>query len=292
LIVLALLGHGSAIFLAIPLVVFAFWRAMPNRRWIAVAITTALVLYLPWQAYQHWGDPPGDRLVKWQIGGEPEITQRGTLQTIVDDYRVAGVGGTLHNKLSNVEAIVWNATTTGELEEARRFVNEGHFGETLKTVRRIRFYNLLPCLGFLLLGPLAMGLRALRSRGRPRGPEWRFALQGGALTLAACVVWILLLFGNTAAETVIHQGTLAVPLLAIAVCAAAAYASDRRFGIGLVTFNALFVLALYAPEMSPPPESSYSIVAALVAALALGGFCWTVLRSPWTTETAEYTLAP
>ena len=107
----------------------------------------------------------------------------------------------------------------------------------------MRFYGFLPLLGFLLLGPLAMAFRAAVDRGGGRGPEWRFALRAGALALAATAFWALAMFGNPISEAVLHQGCLAVPLLAIFACVAAAYAVDRRFAACLVAFNAIFVVA-------------------------------------------------
>ncbi len=140
-----------------------------------------------------------------------------------------------------------------------------------------------------LIALLAMPVRALLDRDGERGPEWAFALTGAGLCLAACLVWALLMFGNSISETVIHQGTLAVPLLAICVCAAAAYASYPSFGVGLVAFNALLVLALYAPVVVPPLGTSYSVIAGIVAAIALVGFCWAALRAPWVSADGEYT---
>jgi hypothetical protein len=288
----SILGHGSSIFLLIPLLVLAAWRALPSWRWVAVAVASALVLYAPWQAYQKYGDPPGNRLVKWQLGGSEDIDNRGVGETIVDGYRQEGIGGTLGNKRQNVEAIVGVGEVKAALNGSDGDESSGAVARTIEDLRWVRFLGLLPCIGFLLLGPMAMAVRAALDRGGGRGPEWRFALGAGALTLAACVVWALLMFGNPISEAIIHQGSLAVPLLAICVCAAAAYGSYPRFGIGLVAFNALFVLFLYVPALVAPPGTSYSVIAAILAAAALGGFCWTALRAPWTTADSEYTPAP
>jgi hypothetical protein len=289
---LAMLSHGSSVFLLAPVVVFGAWRALPNRDWIIVAIASAVVLYAPWQAYQHWGDPPGNRLVKWQIGGEAAIDQRGTLTTIVDEYRHEGIGGTLANKRENLQAVVGVNGIKNAISGADGIEASAKVRPLLEHVRLVRFFSLLPMLGFLLLGPLLMAFRAAIDRGGTRGPEWRFAISGGLLTLGACLFWVLVMFGNENSEAVIHQGSLALPILAICVCAAAAYAANPWFGIGLVAFNAIFVLALYVPVLEPSEGTSYSAVAILVAAIALVGFCWTAWRSPGTTGDGEYTPAP
>ncbi len=71
----------------------------------------------------------------------------------------------------------------------------------------------------------------------------------GLLTLAILAFWALVMFGNEISEAVIHQGSLAVPMLGIALCVAAAYAADTRFAIALVAVNAIFVLVLYVPSL-------------------------------------------
>jgi hypothetical protein len=93
----------------------------------------------------------------------------------------------------------------------------------------------------------------------------------------ACLCWILLMFGGPNAKTFIHQGSLAVPLLAICACAAGACAVGRRFGAWLVGLQVLTVLVLYAPSLTPPPGSSYSPLAGVLAAASLiGVFALTV----------------
>ncbi len=292
LFALGMLSHGSSAFLLIPLLVLACFRALPDWRWIGVAVASAFILYAPWQAYQHWADPPGNRLVKWQLGGVAEITDKGVLSTIVDGYREEGLGGTLHNKWENVEAIVGIGEIRAITEEMQGPESSDDLPRTVEDLRWVRFLALLPCIGLLLLGPLAMAVRAVRERAGPRSPEWRFAISGGLLALAAAVFWLLVMFGNSNSVAILHQGSLAVPVLAICACVAAAYAASVRFAIGLVTVNAVFVLALYAPSIKPLEGTSYSAVAAVVAAIAVAGFCWTAWRAPGTIGDGEYTPAP
>jgi 4-amino-4-deoxy-L-arabinose transferase-like glycosyltransferase len=294
---LGMLSHGSSAFLLIPLLVLAGFRGLPDWRWLGVAVASAFILYAPWQAYQHWADPPGNRLVKWQLGGVAEITDKGVLPTIVDAYREEGVGGTLQNKWENVEAIVGIGEIRAINEEMQGPESTADLPRTVEDLRWVRFLALLPCIGLLLLGPLALGARALREltvgeRDGPRPPEWRFAVTGGLLALATAVFWLLVMFGNSNSVAILHQGSLAVPMLAICACVAAAYAAWAPFAIGLVAVNAAFVLALYAPSIKPPEGTSYSAVAAVVAAIALVGFLWTAWRAPGTIGDGEYTPAP
>ena len=58
--------------------------------------------------------------VKWHLGGVTEIDDRGTLESIVDSYREAGLGGAIDNKWNNVEDIVGIARFNEDIERHRR----------------------------------------------------------------------------------------------------------------------------------------------------------------------------
>jgi len=273
---LAMLSHGSSAFFVLPLLGLAALRGMPSWSWIGVAIAVGIVLLAPWSAYQRYADPPGDRLVKWQLGGSLEIDNRGALETVADSYREAGLGGTLENKWGNVTTIVDQDETESALRDAAELAGEGHPGQAIMAVRLVRFFGLVPCLGLLLLGPAAMLLARLR--GKRVGPDWRFAVFGLGFSALACLVWVLLMFGGPNAMTVIHQGSLAVPLLATCACVAGACAVDARLGAGLVAANVALVLVLYVPALTPPPGSAYSPLAGLLAAAAFAGLALLTLR--------------
>jgi hypothetical protein len=280
---LAMLCHGSSVFFVVPLVVFAFWRARPSLRWLGAAVVAALLLYAPWVAYQHYKDPPGNRLEKWQLGGNDLITEKGALATIVDGYREEGLGGTISNKWSNVEAILGISEIRQVIDNTRPHELGSKQAHTIEDLRFMRYFGLFPFLGILLLGPLAMAIRAAvdRGGGREHGPEWRFVTRFGPLFLATVAFWALVMFGNEISEAVIHQGSLVVPMLGLAICVAAAYAANRWFALGLVAVNAIFVLVLYVPSLVPPPETTYSAFAGLAAAVALAAFVAIAWLQPW-----------
>lgn len=275
LIALAMLAHGSSAFFALPLVVVALW-GRPSWSWIGASVAVGVVLLGSWSAYQRYADPPGDRLVKWQIGGSVEIDDRGALETIVDSYREQGVGGTLENKWRNVTTLVEQGEVERAVRESADDIEEGHLGKALEPVRVVRFFGLFPFLGLLLLGPVAMLIARLR--GRPSGADWRFAVRGLGFFALACLAWALLMFGPPNATTIIHQGSLAVPLLGVCACVAGACAVDVRFGTALVAVNMLLVLLVYVPALSPPPGSSYSWAAGLLVTLSLLGLGLLTLR--------------
>jgi len=266
---LAMLAHGASAFGIVPLLIFAALRGLPSWRWLGIAVLVGIVLLAPWSAYQRYADPPGNRLIKWQLGGSLEIDERGALETIIDGYREAGFSGTLENKWGNVTRIVGQKDVEGAVGEAGDEIGAGHIGNAITALRLPRFFDLLPFLGILLVGPAAMLLA--RARGRPSGPEWRFALLSFAFCALACAIWALLMFGEPDSSTLLHVGTFAVPLLAACACVVGSYAVHPRLAIVLVAVNALFVLILYVPALTPPPQTSYSPWAALLAAASLAG---------------------
>jgi len=274
---LAFLAHGSSAFFVLPLLLAAAWRGLPSWSWIGVALAVGIVLLAPWSAYQRYADPPGDRLIKWQLGGSLELDERGALETITDSYRAAGLGGTARNKWGNITQMVGAGDVDRAVHEAVDQVGEGNPGKALIALRLPRFYDVLPFLGLLLIGPLAMAVAWLRRR-RPRGPDWDFALFGIAFSALACLVWALLMFGGPDSKAVIHQGSLAVPLLALCACVTGACAVDRRLGLGLVVANVALVLFLYVPAVGAVPGTSYSIAASFLAAVSLAGIAFLTLR--------------
>jgi hypothetical protein len=272
---LAMLAHGASAFAVIPLLGFAALRGLPGWRWLGVAALVAVALLGPWTAYQRFADPPGDRLLKWQLGGALAIDERGALEAIVDGYEEAGLDGTLANKWANVTRMVGQRDLEGALESAADRIGEGEPGAAVEALRLPRFFWLLPFLGLLLLGLPAM--LVARIRGRPDGPEWRFALVSLGFCLAVAAVWALLMFGGAESSTSLHQGSLLLPLLAACGCAVGALAASRPFGVALVAANLLLVLALYVPAPTLEPRS-FSALAAILAAAGLAGFGWVALR--------------
>lgn len=289
LLALAMLSHGSSIFGVIPLVLFAIFRGTPSWRWVAVLALFGAVAYVPWMAYQHYADPPGNRLVKWQIGGETQVSEVGTLEAIEDGYEEAGVNGTIDNKLANFGEMIGIESVGREADPATRVLVgasgwgdgfdalvHGEFDAAVGGFRGPRFFSLLPVLGIFLIAPFAMF--AARKREHDES-EWRFALLGFAFVAIACVVWGLLLFGTLPARATLHVGSLAVPLIGICACVAGLRCTYPRLAAWVVGINVVAVLVAYTPSLTPLPGTSYSPIAALLAALSLAGIVWTLYSS-------------
>jgi len=273
---LAMLGHGSSIFGIIPLALIAAFRGLPSWRWIGVGLVVGFVLMAPWSAYQKYGDPPGNRLVKWMLAGVPEIDGRSTTEAILDSYGEAGVGGTLHNKAENFVSMVGGGPMVDGISSAANAAESGDFTLALREIRTILFFDLLPSFGLLLVVPVVM--MAARGRRRLKQPEWTFALTCFAIVAIGAVAWGLLLFGNSQSRAVIHIGSFVLPVLGFCGAVVGLRATFPRFAIYFVGFSALVMLAIYVPSLTPPPDTSYSLLAALIAAAGLAGFGAVALR--------------
>lgn len=273
---LAMLAHGASAFGILPLLLIAAWRGLPSWRWLGIAALVGVALLGPWTAYQRLADPPGDRLLKWQLGGSLPIDDRGALEGIVDGYREVGLDGALGNKWENVTTIVGKDETEGAVRSAFDKVGEGHPGEAVAALRLPRFFSLISFLGILLIAlPV---LLVARVRGSPAGPESRFALVSLAFCGLGTAIWALLMFGGQDSSAVVHVGSLVIPLVAVCACVVGAYAVSTRFAVALAGLNVLLVLVLMVPALSPPPDTSYSALAALLAAAGLAGFAAVALR--------------
>lgn len=275
---LALLGHGASVFGIVPLIVLGLYRGRPAWRWIGVGVLVGALLLAPWAAYKRYGDPPGNRLAKWMLGGAAARDDRGTVETILDGYGEAGLGGTLDNKANNFEAITGVTAGLHRLDAAAGAALDGEAEEAVGEARELFFLELFPSLGLLLLAPLAMAVA--RARDGPRSAEWRLSLVCWAIVLLGSLVWGLLIFGGSQSNTSVHLGSMLIPVLSICAAVAGLWAVLPRFAPWYVGAWAGLVLALYVPALDPPPGSAYSALAALFAAAALAGFVTLALRAP------------
>lgn len=264
---LAMLGHGSSVFGVIPLLVIAAFRGLPSWRWLGVAALVGIVLMGSWSQYQKYGDPPGNRLTKWSLAGFTGIDDRGTVETILDAYGEAGLGGAIDNKVANFETMAGGKPA---YENVRAGIESGHPTLLARAVRTNNFFYLLPSLGFLLLAPFLMAVAHRRGRRNPA--EWHLALMCYLAFALGAVAWGLLLFGNAEDRTILHVSSYLLPLLGLVGGVVGLRATFPRFALYYVGVAAALSLALYAPALDPIPGSSYSVVAIVLCALALAAF--------------------
>jgi len=281
---LAYLSHGTGVFGLIPVAAIVLWKGLPSWRWLGAGAAVILVLVLPWMAFQRYADPPGNRVVKWSLAGVVELDERGTLETVVDEYRTVGVGGALENKLQNFLTMAGGNPLDRPPEEGHPFgdvlteasdavsaIGEGKFALVVSKVREIRYWHLLWTLGILLLALPLIAFGRLRGHWRDDA-DWRFA----GFCLAVCgigaIAWGLLMFGSEAGRAIVITASLALPLLGIAGIVAGLRATYPRLVGWFVGANVVTVLILYVPMVAPTLNNSYSGFAAVVAVASLAGF--------------------
>jgi hypothetical protein len=281
---LAYLAHGTGVFGLIPVAAVVLWRGLPNWRWLCAGAAVVLAFLLPWMAFQHYEDPPGNRVVKWSLAGVVEPDDRGTLETIVNAYRDAGVGGTLENKFQNFLTMAGGNPLERPPEEGHPFgdvgsetsdavsaLGEGNLSLAVSKVREIRYWHLLWTLGILLFALPVIAVGRLRGRWRDDA-DWQFARLCLAMCGIGALAWGLIMFGSEAGRTIVITASLALPLLMIAGIVAGLRATYPRLAGWFVGANAVTVLLLYVPMLAPTPNNSYSGFAAIAALASLAGF--------------------
>ena len=282
---LAYLSHGTSVFGLIPLAAIALWKGLPSWRWLAAGAAAICLLVLPWIAFQHYENPPGDRLLKWQLAGVPSPDdKRGTVEALLDEYGREGVGGTFENKLQNFLTMVGGNPLDRPPEEGHPFGDvgteygdafsatiEGNLAEAASKIREVRYWHLLWTLGILIFALPVIAVGRMRGHSRD-GPDWRFARFCLLVCGIGALAWGLLLFGNEVGRTIVIAGSMALPLLAMVGVVAGLRATYPRLVNWFVGANVLTVLILYLPKLAPVTDNHISGFAAIAAVASLAGF--------------------
>lgn len=208
---LAMLAHGSAVFLLAPalLVLLAFRRLRPDRglAWAALAF---VLLNAPWSAYQKFYDPPGDRLIKMHLAGVQDVDPRSALAAIAQAYETTPPAVIAQNKLANVQTALGLAPLmeSATIAEPPTPLNDWRLQE-----REL----VTTALGVVNLGVIA--LPWWWSRRAVFGPAERNGAALLALAVVSILFWCLAMWGPGA--TVTTHGAYAVELLLFLVLGAA-----------------------------------------------------------------------
>ena len=229
---LTLLAHPGSLFSLPAIALAVLWRRrlFPPRA-LAVMALAPIALLLSWTAYQHWIDPPGNRLIKMHLAGVSSIDNRTITRTLMDEY------GRMRS--SEVAALKWSNLTTiigphpvqlfyfGEFEAGQSAV------EPSRGLQREYIWNAIGLLNLGWFGLCVYLLRGGCSQLRPFA--WLIAA-----TLCDLVLWAFTLFGPSATYTT-HSSYADVLLLAAALGA--------FLQLGLPRWLALVVLALQVTNL-------------------------------------------
>lgn len=84
---LAWLSHGGVSISIVPILLIVLARPKFYKiKYLIISASVVAILCLPWTAYQKLYDPPGDRLLKWHIGGQPNAIEKSLTETIHESY--------------------------------------------------------------------------------------------------------------------------------------------------------------------------------------------------------------
>ncbi len=114
---LGLLAHGGALFGILAILLVALCG--PSRARLMSMIAALLVTVLPWLAFTHYVDPPGNRLAKWHLAGVVKPDSRGFAETLLASYRSQSPEQIVRNKVENARI---------QLGEASYFSHALQFG--------------------------------------------------------------------------------------------------------------------------------------------------------------------
>lgn len=241
---LSMLAHGGTIFVLIALVPFALWRRtrIPLRA-LAASVVPAAACYVPWMLFQRFVDPPGNRLLKWQIAGVIVPDSRGFLKALVMQYRALSFHHLLTNKWTNVETLVANPFVWHHLNPEYPW-RAGFLG----LARLAELNDLLPAAGLLLLGAVALAFRSSRRALAPAAPL-------AAVCGIGIAVWVILLWGSAGISTINHQGAYALIVLFIALCALAVTCLPWPAAALLLAGNAAWFAVSWVPGLGFTPAA-------------------------------------
>jgi hypothetical protein len=249
------LSHGAVAFATIALIA-VFVATMRRVPWPALgaAAGTFVVMVVPWQAYQRFYEPPGNRLLKWHLANVIDIDSRGTLETILDSYRTAGFAQTVDNKWSNVTRSC-GGPFASVLELSVATADGRRYAQTFQLFLALGPWN--------LVWPLLTWIWWRRSRIRALDHRvWALALLWSSITY---VVWVLLLFGPAA--TSLHQGPYSLLVTWYPILIGLSLACTPWLFWPLAAWHvAMFVTTWLPPATRLGGHLSYSAAATLVLA--------------------------
>jgi hypothetical protein len=272
----SLLFHGTSVFglIAVALML-VLARLRLSLKLAAAAAGTIVVLQGSWMLYQHFGSPPGDRLLKWQLAGVVPIDGRTTVQALRDSYGSLGVGGTAHQKLDNLLALAGDplayVKSIGGVIAQMFHVAGGAsqaIAESTRTYVVQGFYYVLESAGLIgIAGTLT--LPALLWKRARNTREARIACTLLPCSALGLLAWCLVMYGPPNARTVVHQGSYLLPLLFMAGATLLVYAVNRILAWAIAIISAVVALAVYAwLDLPALPQGQHPTLSLLLTAAA------------------------
>lgn len=286
LLALGLLTHGGIIFSALGIILVLFvlrFRARWTRTgWFIVL--SCVCLYLPWLMYQKFYDPPGDWLLKWHLAGMIAKNPLTFGQAISQAYGHLSAAQIINYKLSNFETVYNNPL--GYWTQVASFLSQVLHSPQGATalqlahdLRGTQFFYFVPSLGFLMFGPFALFAAFWRKRG---SHEWKAGVLLYGCAFFTVFFWCLIMFGP--GTTVVHQGSYAANLMAMAAAVVAFYSLSPFLSWLLASAQVAITFLLYGAYMGIVGSLRLGMLGLLVFALLMMGVLISRLRQPILTD--------
>lgn len=239
-------------------------RLSTLRAQLLPAATVFILLSLPWFAYQHFYEPPGNRLIKWHLAGTIPPDSRGVTETLLANYQAQGWDQSLATRRENLKIMFlgeWqNLLVTRDPAAIAGRRSEEIFHTFRTPAAWILGAAALPFLAFLYLR---------------RRPSWRDHVRRHVLAVAwlafTLILWLALMFFPYG--TLVHQGSYVAPLLLLGLLTAWTLLLSRWL------FAALAVLQLALFTLTWMPASSTILTAPQPPAIALAGLAALLLAT-------------
>jgi hypothetical protein len=200
----AFLSHGSSIFALIGIGFgFLLLKPLPSKSLIIGGVITTFFLISTWSAYQYFIDPPGNRLLKWHLAGVIPIDTRSLPKAIFDSYSNISFITAWSFKIQNLNMVIGDPI--GMIKNIFRVIFLAKDYDLISSVRASQFFHVADSLGIFAFAPL--GIFILR---KMKSPEFILASQFFVISICILFWWCLISFGP--GTTVIHAGTLLLPI--------------------------------------------------------------------------------
>ena len=250
---LAWLAHGGVGFAFLALLPFCI-RFVQREYWKRAGLALALfgAVVGPWLAYQKFGDPPGDRLLKLHLAGVEAINARSFGDTLIGAYK----------------GLSWQDWWKARVENARMMA-DGQWGMGLWRKPDMFWMRIGEMKGlFYALGWwLPAALLPVWCWITGRDALWRNSRLAVAWTLLGLAIWDVLMF--VPGSTIIHQGTMLWLLILPATIAAGLWRLSRAAYLTVALFQAVAFVRLWFPLIDPGAAKPLLAADLVMGAIAL-----------------------
>ena len=267
------LAHGGVMFSLFALAPLALVKL--RERWSAwlCAAAAFAVLALPWAAYQRFYEPPGNRLVKWHIGGVIPPDARSVSEALRDSYRELGWTKAWEARRQNF-AMLFRGDWNHALSLAPAGAGERRTHEWAYPLRAVGGWALALAVLAWLAWRSPRDHRVWRGRGTAHG----LALGWLALTLLG---WVGLMFFPH--SVFVHQGSLVTQLGALGLLCAWTLLAGRWVFVTCAIFSALafsFTWLSASPAVAGLTARAPAVAVSTCAAVVVATMCVLHLRPP------------